>query len=70
MGKREAELPEDWWTTDDVATFLGVTTSTVRAYLAREQMPAPDRRIGRMTLWTPNTIRDWNGDRPSETRKK
>lgn len=70
MGKRDAELPDDWWTTDDVATFLGVTTSTVRAYLARQQMPAPDRRIGRMTLWMPSTIRDWNRDRPSEGRKQ
>lgn len=64
----ENPLPDDWWTTDDVATFLGVTTSTVRAYLARQQMPPADRRIGRMTLWRPETIRDWHADRPSKDK--
>lgn len=39
------DLPEDWWTTDDVAHHLSVTPSTVRAYLARKQMPEPDRRM-------------------------
>lgn len=57
-------LPTDWWATDDVATYLGVATSTVRAYLARHQMPGPDRRIGRMALWRPESIRDWHATRP------
>jgi hypothetical protein len=41
------ELPEDWWSTENVATFLGVGTSTIRAYVTRHQMPQPDRYIGR-----------------------
>lgn len=57
-------LPDDWWTTEDVATFLGVTTSTIRAYIARRQMPEPDRRIGRMMLWKPASIRAWHETRP------
>lgn len=61
---RAAELPRDWWTTDDVAAFLGVAPSTVRAYSARQQMPAADRRIGRMQLWRPRTITKWNAERP------
>jgi predicted DNA-binding transcriptional regulator AlpA len=61
-------LPDDWWTTQDAATFLGVTTSTVRAYLARQQMPPPDRRMGRMTLWRPSTIRQWQNERPALDR--
>jgi predicted DNA-binding transcriptional regulator AlpA len=58
------ELPRDWWTTEDVATFLGVSTSTIRAYVARSQMPEPDRRMGRTQLWRPKTIRHWNQQRP------
>jgi transcriptional regulator with XRE-family HTH domain len=50
-------LPEDWWTTSDVARFLGISPSTVRAYVAREQMPKADRRIGREPVWRPATIR-------------
>lgn len=61
-------LPDDWWTTNDVAAYLNVSTSTIRAYLARNQMPAPDRRMGRMTLWQPETIRTWHAERPSEIR--
>lgn len=56
-------LPDDWWSTEDVATFLGVNASTVRAYVAREQMPQPDRHIGRMQLWKPETIREWHQGR-------
>lgn len=59
------ELPDDWWTTDQVATYLGVTPSTVRAYIARTQMPASDRRIGPLPVWRPATIREWHAARPS-----
>jgi excisionase family DNA binding protein len=50
MASDKNTLPDDWWSTEDVAAYLGVGQSTVRAYLARKQMPSPDRRIGRMTL--------------------
>ncbi|MGL5827776.1 MAG: helix-turn-helix transcriptional regulator [Nocardioides sp.] len=54
----------DWWTTDDVATFLDVSPSTVRAYMARGQMPESDRRMGRLPLWRPASIRRWHEQRP------
>jgi hypothetical protein len=57
-------LPADWWTTADVAAFLGVTPSTIRAYAARHQMPEADRRIGREPVWRPATIRKWHKQRP------
>jgi len=58
------ELPEDWWTTNDVAAYLGISQSTIRSYVARQQMPAPDRHIGRTAVWKPDTIRTWHEDRP------
>ena len=54
----------DWWTTTDVADYLGVTVSTVSAYRNRQQMPAPDRTIGRTHVWTPARIIEWNEARP------
>jgi predicted DNA-binding transcriptional regulator AlpA len=57
-------LPDDWWTTRDVAAFLGVAPSTIRAYAARGQMPRADRRIGREPVWRPETIRHWHSQRP------
>ncbi|MPZ61912.1 MAG: helix-turn-helix domain-containing protein [Propionibacteriales bacterium] len=60
----DQELPTDWWTTEDVATYLGVTPSTIRAYVTRNQMPDPDRRMGRLRLWRPRTIERWHQQRP------
>jgi predicted DNA-binding transcriptional regulator AlpA len=59
-------LPDDWWTTEDVATFLGIGTSTVSAYVTRKQMPQPDRYMGRTRLWRPATIRAWQRARPRQ----
>jgi predicted DNA-binding transcriptional regulator AlpA len=61
------ELPTDWWTTEEVATFLGVSSSTIRSYLARHQVPEPDRRFGRLPAWRPETIRDWHERRPRKS---
>jgi hypothetical protein len=43
-------LPRDWWTTRDVATFLGIAPSTIRAYVARGQMPEADQRASAASL--------------------
>lgn len=37
----------EWWTTSDVAAYLGVGVATVSAYNRRAQMPPPDKTIGR-----------------------
>lgn len=50
-------------TTGQVAELLGVSPSTVTAYKAREQMPAPDVVYGRTPLWLQSTIATW---RPGE----
>lgn len=68
MSGSKHSLPDDWWTTQDAAAFLGVSASTLRAYLARQQMPRPDRRMGRMALWRPITIREWQNGRLSKDR--
>ena len=61
-------LPEDadvaWWTTSDVATYLGVRVATVSTYRARGQMPAPDLTVGRTHMWKPERIMEWHKQRP------
>jgi predicted DNA-binding transcriptional regulator AlpA len=59
-----SDLPSDWWSTADVASYLRVSESTIRSYVAREQMPKPDRRIGSVGVWRPATIRKWDAQRP------
>lgn len=54
----------EWWTTSDVATYLGVRLSTVSTYRMRGQMPAPERKLGRTQLWHPATITAWAANRP------
>lgn len=49
----------------DVATRLGVRESTVRAYMARGQMPAPSGRLGRTPYWRPRDIEPWLRQRAS-----
>jgi len=63
-----ASLPDDWWSTEDVSRFLDVAPSTVRAYVTRDQMPRPDRYIGRIRLWRPETIRTWHLSRRSQSK--
>lgn len=54
------------WSVADVASYLGVTRSTVTAYKARAgQMPEPDGFVGRTPWWHPATIRAW---RPEPAR--
>ena len=54
----------EWWTTSDVATYLGVQVSTVTNYRKREQMPAPDLTVGRTHMWRPRRIVAWHQGRP------
>lgn len=57
----EEDDPE-FWTTSDVAAYLGVKVGTVSAYHSRGQMPPPDLTRGQRThLWRPATIRAWRG---------
>lgn len=67
MVNRKTTTPSpkaEWWTTADVAAYLGVKPATVSAYRMRGQMPAPDQKLGRTQLWRPRTIIDWHDSRP------
>ena len=48
---------------DGVAALLGVAEATVRAYLARGQMPDPLVRIGRTPVWSIDQIEAWQTTR-------
>lgn len=60
----------EWWTTSDVAAYLGVQVGTVSAYRARGQMPAPDRTVGRTHLWRPLQVQAWRPSRDSRPREQ
>jgi predicted DNA-binding transcriptional regulator AlpA len=48
---------------DGVAALLGINEATVRAYLARRQMPEPMVRIGRTPVWSRHQIEAWHATR-------
>lgn len=48
-------------TVNEIAEWLGITPSTIYAYLTREQMPSPDEKYGVTSLWRESTIREWRG---------
>jgi hypothetical protein len=45
----EPDPDAEWWTTSDVATYLGVRVGTVSSYRLR------DRCLSRTSLWGPHT---------------
>ncbi|MDO5633455.1 MAG: hypothetical protein Q4G34_01085 [Micrococcus sp.] len=62
-------MSERMWTIADVATHLGVTSSTVTSYRARGQMPAEDGVVGSTPWWHPETITTWQQTRPRRGRR-
>jgi hypothetical protein len=54
----------EWWTTNDVAAYLGVGKATVSAYRGRGQLPEPDGKIGQSWIWRPSRIITWHEQRP------
>lgn len=67
-------VDQQWWTTTDVAEYLGVQVGTVSSYRQRGQMPPPDQTIGRTHMWAPSTIIGWQATRggskaPSTTER-
>lgn len=60
-------LQRQRWGAKAVARELGVKPTTVRSWLSRGQMPDPDGRddAGR-AWWLPDTIRQWNANRPGQ----
>lgn len=57
-------LKAEWWTTSEVAAYVGVKVATISAYRSRGQMPEPDQKLGRTQLWRPKTIIQWHNSRP------
>jgi predicted DNA-binding transcriptional regulator AlpA len=57
------DLDAEWWTTSDVATYIGVNVATVSAYRARGQMPEPDMTVGRTHVWRPARVVEWHESR-------
>ena len=58
------DMTAEWWTTSEVAAYLGLRIGTVSSYRQREQMPPPDKTLGRTHLWRPATITNWQSRRP------
>jgi 8-oxo-dGTP pyrophosphatase MutT (NUDIX family) len=54
----------EWWTTTEVAAYIGVSVSAVTNYRKRHLLPEPDQSLGRTHLWSPERIIDWQAGRP------
>jgi predicted DNA-binding transcriptional regulator AlpA len=44
---------------DDIAAALGVSRRAIERERSAGRLPKPDRKIGRMPIWSPETIRRW-----------
>ena len=54
----------EYWTAEKVASYLGVTNSTVRAFVATKRLPPPAQRYGVTKLRKPATMCKSNASRP------
>lgn len=53
----------EYWGVPEVAKHLGISESTVRAYVSREQMPAPIEGFS-SPIWRADVIIEWHANRP------
>ena len=44
---------------DEIARALGVSRRTLERERSAGRFPLPDKFIGKMPIWCPETIRDW-----------
>lgn len=51
------------WTIPRIAAHFGVKDGTVRQWLHRGQLPAPDGRVVRSPWWREETLTPWLEDR-------
>ena len=64
IDRANSDPSAEWWTTSDVAAYLGLRVSTVSSYRMRGQMPEPDMTLGRTHVWRPSKIIEWHQQRP------
>lgn len=64
IDRANSDPSAEWWTTSDVAAYLGLRVSTVSSYRMRGQMPKPDMTLGRTHVWRPSKIIEWHQQRP------
>jgi hypothetical protein len=77
---RRADIPFGLWAPElsagrmlapaDVARLAGVTAATVTAYLSRNLMPPPVRRLGHTPVWSRPVIHQWLATRPGMGRAR
>lgn len=70
----EPDPAADWWTTEEVAAYLGIKVESIRRYrsrpLANGGLPPEDRKFGQSPAWKPATIVRWHeGGRPGAGRR-
>lgn len=54
-----------YWTTTQVADYLGVKVDTFKGYVKRNIAPGSATRLdARTPLWDAATVRDWHASRP------
>ena len=56
---RQAAPPRLAYRLSEIAAALGVSRRLLEQARAAGRLPKPDLRIGRVSLWTVETVRDW-----------
>lgn len=54
----------------ECAERLGIARGTFNSYVRKGMVPAPDARIDAVRGWLPETIDEWNANRPGRGNHK
>ena len=56
----------EWLTNTDIAKLAGLKVRTIDKYRERNTLPKPDHQIGKVPLWTKETVDNWLKNREVE----
>lgn len=47
------------WRKGDLVVRLGLSERTLDRMISARKFPRPDKRLGRLVFWRPETVRSW-----------
>jgi predicted DNA-binding transcriptional regulator AlpA len=60
----------DYLGLSQLAERVGISAVTAKSYMRDGRLPEPDATIGRVRGWLPETIDDWQQQRPGRGRRR
>jgi predicted DNA-binding transcriptional regulator AlpA len=57
--RQAAAIERLTWRLNDIVEATGLSRRTIERERSAGRFPRPDKKVGKMPLWRPETIREW-----------